>query len=243
MPYKIPSSTFSNPFKPNFDIRSKAQSGPEQLVEVLSGKRMGWRCGQLFEYGQWYWSDTNVASCRVEEARRVCKEIFHIDSSDNIDSHDIAQTNSGLNLFTINAFGQAHSVSHMGFLVTILIILAIVLSIWLVRKHFHSIKDAVRGPKTRRTRPGQVVMLDHPAEQTNITLSAAQLRQLAEALSPAIRDRHFEEVHEREMGCSRPMRASRPTATRLTPREDRDKEPIVGIHSQPISQLGGLAGE
>ena len=195
---------------------------------------MGWKCGQLFEYGQWYWTDTNVASCRVEEATRVCSEIFRVTGTTKYtDSHDIAQSNSGLNLFTVNAFGQSHSISHVGFTMGIIIVVAALILCCVIQKYFKNIKDAVRGPKLRPQQHGPIAAMNTSAPlQGVIALHPAQLRQLAEALSPVVSNRRFEEITEREAGYSRPVRASRLIADRLTPREEAD-EPIIGLCSQP----------
>ena len=199
---------------------------------------MGWHCGQLFEYSSWYWHDEGVAECRLEESRRVCAELFGISAETNVDSHDMSQKNSGLNLFTINAFGQEHTVSHVGF-TSFLIILGIVavLAIFVFRK-FQAIKTVRRPPQWHR--PGQVIIHD-PARDITYALDPSQLAALQRGQTEAIRDRHFEEVDQREWGCSLPWRTRRSRTSRSAPRgEEEDEDTLTQqVRSHPISQLGG----
>ena len=134
---------------------------------------MGWSCGELFEYSAWYWGDKNVASCRVEEAQRVCKEVFHLGSGQNAitDSHDTSQSNSGVNLLTLNMFGQTHSISHVGFFTVLAVIILIAIAAWLIRRHFSSVQDALRGPKTRRKIPEQMFQLQGNREMPQSLLT------------------------------------------------------------------------
>ena len=106
---------------------------------------MGWTCGQLWQYAQWYWDDANVASCRKSEAANVCRQIFDVQSSgcaSEDHSTSISQTNAGVNLFEVNLFGESHGVSHAGFFIFLTFVLVVVVLLLVVRALFR--KWAVR---------------------------------------------------------------------------------------------------
>ena len=84
---------------------------------------MGWSCGELFEYSNWYWTDSNVESCRRQEAELVCSSVFGISKSGSDDHHmEVDQDNTGVNLFEINMFGESHGISHGRFIIVVVII-------------------------------------------------------------------------------------------------------------------------
>ena len=93
---------------------------------------MGWSCGELWQYGKWYWDDPNVAECRESEAKSVCRDIFGMKDQCGAEDHhtSISQSNSRVNLMEFNLFGESHGVSHVGFFLFILVV--IVFSVFII---------------------------------------------------------------------------------------------------------------
>ena len=203
---------------------------------------MGWSCGELFTYSSDYWNDPNVIACRSSEARAVCSQLFQIADNPE-DQLNIDQENTGLNFFTLNAFGQEHEVSHVGFFFFVLLLAVACLIVWALRKRMRDMKKVLRGSglqsPTRRTAMTPTwSRTTHPwSDQAHVVrFDPGQLSQIQTLLGPAIRDREFQEVGRG--GVSRPV-GRRPEEEEEQTQTQADTN-VQRVRSTPISQIGGV---
>ena len=173
---------------------------------------MGWSCGQFWSYASDYWHDSGVAQCRRSEARAVCHELFGIGEGALGQKQNIRQDNTGVNLFTLNAFGQEHEVSHLGFFISLLVITLVCVAAYVTRKRFRRMAKALREAGLRlprRISPWQRAAEEYTPNTDNfrdnrshvVRFDPNQLTQIRGMLAP-IRDREFYEVRQ-GLGVSR----------------------------------------
>ena len=184
------------------------------------------KCGQLWTRAAYWWNDPAVAKCRRAEAQSVCRDLFGLraDGVSNIDSHNIEEHMSGVSLFTLNAFGQEHKVTHIGFVAIIVVFLLLALVGWYARKRFKDLKRFLKGSPPAMRQQAEAISNWHPSwspwrwsaqpaitdasRDPMIRLDPTQLHQLREMVAPAVRDRPFEEIRDSHFGTT-----SRPSAS------------------------------
>ena len=181
---------------------------------IINSNMGGWQCGQFWSYAADYWYDTGVAQCRRKEATAVCLELFSIGADYKAQQQNVHQENSGVNLFTLNAFGQEHEVSHLGFFLGLIIIILVIVAAYFLRKRFREMAKALKEPWrtsafARRFTPwarhaDQYAPARDPHDESTshvVRFDPGQLHQIQGLLAP-IRNREFQEVRP-ELGVSR----------------------------------------